>query len=197
MYHELCSCVEDKGEIQYSSPVHNKKQQPPAPPPAQDIALLQKEIAELKEQVKVLTELAARAQADLQNAKGRMERDGEDIRKFAAEAVLRRFLPTVDNFQRAFAHLPEDLKNHEWVKGVQVMEQEFLKQAAELGLKKFSPLGQAVDTARHEVLLTGPGAADTVIEVLEDGYELHDKVLRPAKVKVGEGNMDAEMSPNP
>jgi len=56
-----------------------------------------------------LKELAARAQADLQNAKDRMQREGEEIRKYALENTLLSLLPTIDNFQRAFDHLPEEL----------------------------------------------------------------------------------------
>ncbi len=154
-------------------------------------AALQTEVAALKEQVRSLTELAARAQADLQNARGRLERDADELRKYAAESVLRKLLPTVDNFQRAFQHLPDDLKNHEWVKGITAVEQDLLRQLSDMGLEKFSPLGEQMDTARHEVLLTAPGAENQVIEVLEDGYLLHGKVLRPAKVKTGDGTISA------
>lgn len=159
------------------------------------IGALEKELQDLKKQVQMLTELAARAQADLQNAKGRIERDAEDLRRFAAEGVLRHFLPTIDNFQRALQHLPFALSEHEWAKGIRAIEQELLRQAGELGLKKFSPLSQKIDLSRHEVLLTGPGGADTVIDVLEDGYELHGKVLRPAKVKAGDGSAPASSAP--
>lgn len=151
------------------------------------IAALQTELAALKEQVNSLTELAARAQADLQNARGRLERDAGELRKFAAEGVLRQLLPTVDNFQRAFQHLPDELKNHEWVKGITAIEQDLMRTLGELGLQKFSPVGEKIDPSRHEVLLTAPGEVNTVLDVLEDGYTLHGKVLRPAKVKAGEG----------
>ncbi|MBI5156036.1 nucleotide exchange factor GrpE [Candidatus Peregrinibacteria bacterium] len=159
------------------------------------VAVLQAEVAALKEQVHSLTELAARAQADLQNARGRLERDADELRKYAAESVLRRLLPTVDNFQRAFTHLPKEWEGNkgvypelvEWVKGITAVEQDLLRQLSEMGLEKFSPLGEKMDPSRHEVLLTGPGAENSVVEVLEDGYLLHGKVLRPAKVKVGDG----------
>ena len=150
------------------------------------IAQLEKEIVELTHQVKTLTDLAARAQADLQNAKIRMGKDREELGAFASENIIRRILPVIDNFQRAFQHLPEDLKNHEWVKGVFAIEQELLKHMTEMGLKKIEALGKTVDASRHEVLMTGPGEEGKVIEIFEDGYELYGKVLRPAKVKVGE-----------
>lgn len=162
----------------------------PAQNPPQDedgVADAQAQIAELTAQVAKLTDLAARAQADLQNAKVRMQKDADDLRRYAAEPVIRRLLPVVDNFQRAFGHLPQELQSNEWVKGVLAIEQSLLKELGDLGLKKMDVLGQQVDTARHEVLTVGPGKEGEVVEVFEDGYELNGKVLRPAKVKVGGG----------
>lgn len=144
-------------------------------------------IAELTQQVAKLTDIAGRAQAELQNAKIRLERESDELKKYAAEGSLRKLLPTIDNFQRAFRHLPGELQSHEWVKGMTAIEQDFMRVVGEMGLKKFESLGQPVDPARHEVLMTAPGVAGKVIDVLEDGYELHGKILRPAKVKVGAG----------
>jgi molecular chaperone GrpE len=151
------------------------------------IADLEKHVKELTEQLSRVTDLAARSQADLQNAKARMQKDSDDFRKFASEAVIKKLLPTIDNFQRAAAHLPKDLEGHEWVKGMMATEQELLRQLQELGLKKMDVIGQQVDTSKHEVLTVGDGPEGQVTEVFEDGYELHGKVLRPAKVKVGGG----------
>ena len=147
----------------------------------------EKKIADLTEQLKKAMEVASRSQAELQNAKMRMEREAAEIRKFAAEAVLLKFLPTIDNLQRALKSLPESLATDAWVKGIVALEQEFLKQVGALGLKRFESLGQEVDAERHEVLMQATGKAGTVVEVLEDGYELHGKVIRPAKVKAGNG----------
>lgn len=145
------------------------------------LALLQAELEKMKD-------LAARAQADLQNAKARVERDADELRKFAAEGMLRRILPTLDNFQRAFQHMPEDLKDNEWVKGVAAIEADLMKQVSDAGLRRMQSMGQVVDPQKHEVLSVGPGEADKVVEVFEEGYELHGKVLRPAKVKAGDGS---------
>ncbi len=132
-------------------------------------------------------DLAARAQADLQNAKERLKREREDIAAFANERFIQSLLPTLDNFQRAFQHLPEELKSHEWVKGVTAIEQELLRRVQDAGLTKIDALGKPLDADRHEVLMTADGDDGIVLEVLEDGYELAGKVLRPAKVKVGNG----------
>jgi len=132
-------------------------------------------------------EVASRAQAELLNAKSRMEKESNELRKFVAEAVMLKLLPTIDNLQRAVQHLPEELEDNEWVKGVVSVEQELMKQLEALGLKRFESLGTPIDPEHHEVLMKGEGEEGTVIEVIEDGYELHGKVIRPAKVKAGGG----------
>ncbi len=156
---------------------------------AQDdqVTELLKKITELTEQLKKATDVASRAQAELQNAKARQEREAGELRKYASEAVLMKLLPTIDNLQRALKHLPKELESSEWVKGIVALEQQFIKQVSDMGLKRFESVGQPLDAERHEVLMQGAGDAGKVVEVIEDGYELHGKVVRPAKVKVGDG----------
>lgn len=153
------------------------------------IMQLEAKIRELAEQNAKFTDLAARAQADLQNAKVRLERDSSDMRKFAAESVVRRLLPTVDNIQRASRQMPEGLKSDEWVKGMLATTQELLRQLKDLGLQEMESLGQPSDPSFHEILMEGPGEKGKVIEVFDEGYVLSGKVIRPAKVKVGNGEV--------
>lgn len=154
-------------------------------PPADDASDVQAQLAAALEESARMKDIAARAQADLQNAKQRMEREAGDLRAYAAEAVIRRILPTLDNFQRAFAAVPEDISGHEWVKGLTAIEQDLLKQVSDLGLEKMASLGATVDPAMHEVITVGPGEEGKVVEVFEEGYTLNGKVIRPAKVKAG------------
>ncbi len=149
---------------------------PKDPPQAQD-----EELAKLKE-------IAARAQADLQNAKIRMEKEAQEIRSFAMQGLLEKLLPTISNFQRAFEHLPEDIADHDWVKGLYVTEQQLMADLQSVGLKKIESMGQPVDSQIHEVLQTAEGDKDIVVQVLEEGYTLNGKVIRPAKVVVGNGD---------
>lgn len=151
-------------------------------PPTDDDAL-----QNALEEVARLKDMAARAQADLQNAKARMQKEAADIRVFAVQGLIEQLLPTIDNFRRAFEHLPEDLKTHEWVKGVQAMEQQLLRDLEGAGLKSIEALGLQADSSRHEVIQTVPGPMHTVMQVLESGYELNGKVIKPAKVTVGNG----------
>ncbi|OIO53051.1 nucleotide exchange factor GrpE [Candidatus Peregrinibacteria bacterium CG1_02_54_53] len=163
------------------------KKSQPAQQGSPEIAKLQAECVALKQEADRLKDIAGRAQADLQNAKERLERERQDVGKFALAGALTRLLPTIDNFQRAFQHLPQELSVNDWVKGVAAIEQELVKQVTDLGLQKINALGQPLDPAKHEVLQTGPGEQDTVIEVFEEGYEFNGRILRPAKVKVGDG----------
>jgi molecular chaperone GrpE len=157
---------------------------------ADELAKLRQKIEELERQLAEMQkfkDLAARAQADLQNAKARVERESMDLRKYASEGVFLKLLPTIDNFNRAFKHLPEDLKSHEWVKGITAIEQDLMKTLGEMGLKKFDSIGAKADPACEEIVTMGPGEEGIVTEMLEDGWTLHNKVIRPAKVKVGDG----------
>ena len=150
-----------------------------------DCDALKKEIVSLKAELVKMREIAGRAQADLQNSKDRLRKESEEIRKFAMEGAIVLLLPTIDNFQRAFAHLPEELKNNEWVKGVQAIESDLVGKLTALGLVKVESLGKTVDHVLHEVLQEGEGEEGKVIEVFEEGYMFNGKVVRHAKVKVG------------
>ena len=137
-----------------------------------------------------MKDLAARAQADLQNAKMRMKKEGQEIRVFAVQALIERLLPTIDNFRRAFDHLPADLKSHDWVKGLAAVEQQLLRDLEAVGLKPIDALGKPADPARHEILQTAPGKEGIVLQLVENGYELSGKVIKPAKVVVGDGSAE-------
>jgi molecular chaperone GrpE len=158
--------------------------------PGDDFAALQEQITQLQSELQKMKDLAARAQADLQNAKMRSEREAVDLRMYASEGILKKILPTLDNFQRAFQQIPADLASHEWVKGVQAIESDLMKQVSDVGLTRMQSLGEVVDPVRHEVLSLGHGEEGKVIEVFEEGYELNGKVIRPAKVKAGDGSSD-------
>ncbi len=167
-----------------------------APPssPMPDPAVHQKELERLQKEVQQFKELAARAQADLQNARARMGKEAEEMRVFASELLVRQLLPTIDNLRRACQHLPDDLSSHEWVKGVLSTEQELLRQLKSIGCEPIDALGKPVDPLQHEVLLSAPGEEGKVLEVIEEGYMFRGKVLRPAKVAVGNGEVQQSKS---
>ena len=163
-----------------------------SPPPPPDPAILEKEVWRLHGELQTFKELAARAQADLQNARARMGKEAEEMRVYAAELLVRQLLPTIDSFRRACQHLPQDLAGHEWVKGVLSTEQELLRQLRAIGMEPMDSVGKPLDPLQHEAIFTTPGEDGKVLEVLEEGYLFRGKVLKPAKVKVGNGREDQE-----
>jgi molecular chaperone GrpE len=167
----------------------SKKPEPAKESP--EVVQFKMEYEALKKESERLREIAGRAQADLQNAKDRLERERQDVAKFALAGAMTKMLPTLDNLQRAFLHLPDDLKSHEWVKGIVTIESDLMRMLGDLGLRRMESMGQSLDPTRHEVLQTGAGGQGKVIEVFEEGYEFNGRVLRPAKVRVGDGSAAA------
>jgi len=106
--------------------------------------------------------------------------------KFAVESLLRRLLPTVDSLVRAAQHIPEEYAGSEWAKGMLAVEQQLMVELSACGLQRMESIGAPFDPALHEVLVAGPGEPGKILEVFEEGYLLHGKLLRPAKVRVGE-----------
>ena len=138
-------------------------------------------------QVEELTNALARAMADLQNYKRRTEEDQAKFVKFANAELLKILLPIIDNFDRSAEHLPDDLKDNEWAKGVMQIHDDFLKTLEQIGVKKIKTIGEPLDPNLHEGLIAGHGKKDVILEELEPGYTLNDEVVKVAKVKVGDG----------
>lgn len=149
---------------------------------------LKKELEEANQKIEELTLAAKRALADLINYKRRTAEEISGLAIFANLELIKAIFPIIDNFQRAFSQIPAELKETEWVKGIYAIEKQFTETLENLGLHEIpSPVGQKFDPNRHEILLQGPGEKDLVLEELLKGYLFKDKVIRPTKVKVGDG----------
>ncbi len=138
-------------------------------------------------QVEELTGALARAMADLQNYKRRTEEEQGSFVKFANAELLKILLPIIDNFDRSAEHMPDDLRDNDWAKGVVQIHDDLLKTLEKVGVKRIKTVGEKLDPNLHEGLMTGPGEKDEIIEEFEPGYLLNDNVIKPAKVKVGDG----------
>jgi molecular chaperone GrpE len=113
-----------------------------------------------------------------------MEREAEDLRKFAIIPFLLKLLPVRDDIVRAMGHLHDD-------DGLRQILGKLDRVLAEAGVTPMTALGKPLDPKKHEVLSTAPGEKNRVLAVHEEGYELQGRVLRPAKVQVGDGNLTA------
>lgn len=143
------------------------------------------ELQQLQAELAAMTETAKRALADLQNYKRRTEEERAEIQVFANMKLLQAIFPALDNFTRAFETIPEELKSNEWVKGIQLIEENLMNALKTLGLETIDQTGIPVDPNVHEVLMEGEGAAGQVVQIFEKGYRFSGKTIRPAKVMVG------------
>ena len=151
---------------------------------AQEIEALKLEVAALKEQ-------ALRYAAEAENTKRRAEREMNDARAYAIQKFGRDLLGVADNLARATAHSPKDstdpaVKN--FIIGVEMTEKELLGAFERNGLKKIHPApGEKFDPHLHQAVMEQPStdvAAGGVITVLQAGYELMGRLVRPAMVAV-------------
>lgn len=139
-----------------------------------------------EQQIGELTEHLQRLQAEFENYKKRAESERSEVMNLAKLSVLTELLPALDNFDRAATHLPAELEENAWAKGMSYVGMQLEQILDGMGVKKFSAKGEAFDHNRHEAMeyVEGAGPPDIVIEELTPGYEINGRVVRPATVKV-------------
>ena len=153
------------------------------------IAQLEAELAAAKRGVEEMRDAMLRARADLDNARRRFEREKEESTKYAAEKALKSLVPVVDDLDLTLANLPADVDN-KLAEGVRLVHRKFLQSLEAQGAKSFSPLGERFDPAAHEALMEMPSAEHPeghVAQVFQRGWNLNDRLLRPAKVIISKG----------
>jgi molecular chaperone GrpE len=146
---------------------------------------LKTELEATQTKLNEMVAISQRALADLQNFKRRTEEERENFIQFASAQVILEFLPAISNVERAFKHEPKD---NEWVKGIEQILKQLTQVLEKHGVKEIQTLGQKFDPKLHEALMTGQGEKDIVIEEFEKGYLLGDRVIKQARVKVGDGS---------
>ena len=146
-------------------------------------------IKELEQKIGELTEALQRERADSVNLRRRTDEEKKRLGEFYKAMVIQEFLPALDNLERSFKHVPKDLKDHDYVKGVQAVIKQFEQCFAQLGVKRIKTIGEVFDPRLHEAvhMEDGSGAVEVVCEELQPGYTLGDEVLRHAVVKVKMG----------
>lgn len=148
---------------------------------------LQNEINALKDEVNTWKDKFLRKMAEFDNYKKRVEQDQLQLIKYANEKLIKDLLPVIDDFERSLTFSKDELKNNAVLQGVEMVYNKLMKILTDYGLKKIDALNQPFDFNLHEALLQVPkdGVEPlTVIEEVEKGYILHDKVIRHSKVIV-------------
>jgi molecular chaperone GrpE len=155
---------------------------------AQEAATLAKENAELKDRV-------LRTLAEMENLRRRTEREVADSRVYALQSFARDLVGVADNIQRALDAVRDSGVTLEGpakalVDGVELTERELLKVLERNGVKKFDPKGEKFDPNLHQAMFEVPDAkvpSGSVVQVIQPGYAIGDRVLRPALVGVSKG----------
>jgi len=158
----------------------------------EDIEALKQALAE--EKAKAEANLAGwqRAQADFINYKRRSEQEREEAIKFANSLVMLNLLPILDDLERAFASIPNRLAKLSWVDGIRLIERKLQAILEAQGLFPINALGEPFDPHLHEAVRQDKGKEGIVIEEVEKGYKFRDRVIRPSKVVVGNGEIQEE-----
>lgn len=176
-----------------ASPAATPDAGPPAPSPETQIAALEGQVAELNDKL-------LRALAEAENVRRRAERDREDAFKYAVANFARDVLGVADNLRRATESIDADVRKADpavdkVMAGIELTEREMLATFERYGIKPVAALGEKFDHNRHEALFEVEDKArpaGTVVQVLETGYTLHDRLLRPAKVGLAKGGPKVE-----
>jgi molecular chaperone GrpE len=147
-----------------------------------------------------LKDKVLRTLADMENLRRRTEREIADAKVYGVTSMARDMLTFADNLRRALENLPAEAREaapalKSFVEGIELTERDFLSRLARHGVKKIEPHGQKFDPNLHEALFEAPDPSvpnGTVSQVVEAGFTIGDRVLRPAKVGVARGGPKAD-----
>lgn len=141
---------------------------------------------ELEQQIAELTNALQRERADVINVRRRHDEQLASLKNVVKSGVVRDLLPVVDNFERALKHVPAELKDNDYIKGVQGVVKQFEKTLEDIGVTRIETVGEPFDPNLHEAVSMeeGDGHKEVVSEELQAGYRLGDEIIRHAMVRV-------------
>lgn len=165
----------------------HQDQELPGQIPAPSDALSDDSLAlDFQAQVGELTAALQRERADATNLRRRHEEQVAGLRNTVKAGVVRDLLPVIDNFERALKHVPKELADNDYIKGVQGVVKQFEKALSDIGVTRIKTAGEPFDPQLHEAVSMedGEGAQEVVSEELQAGYQLGGEVVRHAMVRV-------------
>ena len=161
------------------------EEQAAAPPAAEDAAAARAELEKLQAERNLLLDRMARLQAEFDNARKRAAREQQEYKDFALADALKNLLPILDSFDRALrfkVQKPEDFRS-----GVELIRKQFQDALEKLGLRPIPTKGEPFDPRLHEAIEmvdTDDAKDHHVLDELQRGYKLKDRLLRPSMVRV-------------
>jgi molecular chaperone GrpE len=184
---------------------------PETPPAAEQVAANSNEpaaadpVAELTKEVTELKDRWLRALAETENLRRRAEREVADARAYGNAGFARDVLGVADNIRRALEAVSPELRAtaengvKALIEGVELTERELLKALQKNGITQFDPQGQKFDPNLHQAMYEVPDAnvpAGTVVQVVQVGFMIADRVLRPALVAIAKGGPKGAVAPS-
>jgi molecular chaperone GrpE len=156
--------------------------------PSSSTAVDDNELLKLQSERNELYNKLARAQAEFQNARKRLEADKEQAVQYANSSLIKALLPVIDNFERALAQDPAKTDVASLLKGMQIVHDQWIAVLANQEVKPIAPQpGDAFDPSMMQALMQQPTnqfPENHVTQLLQKGYALHGRTLRPAQVAV-------------
>ncbi len=147
-------------------------------------------VGELENQLAEAKQNVLYAQAEVQNVRRRAEKEAQDARAYAATAFARDILSVADNLSRGLAAIPAELRSDEKMKGLvtglEATGRELDSVFQRHGLTKIAAMGEMLDPNKHQAMLEMPSdeAPGTIVQEMQTGYMIKDRLLRPALVAV-------------
>jgi molecular chaperone GrpE len=144
------------------------------------------DVAALEQQIATLTEALQRERADAENLRRRHDEQMAGLRTSVKAQVVKDLLPIIDNFERALKHVPAELQDNTYIKGVEGVVKQFEKTLTTIGVTRIAGAGAPFDPHLHEAVSMedGDNGEEIVSEELQAGYQLGDTVIRHAMVRV-------------
>lgn len=149
------------------------------------------DVAELLEELQKSNDqnldMAQRAQAELANYRKRVDDERLTQQQYANSRLIIRLLPIVDELEMALEHSGDMEINTSWLDGIKLIHRKVIQMLESEGLHKIDAIGQAFDPLQHEAVSTDDSnevATGYILEVLRNGYKLHDRIIQPAQVVV-------------
>ena len=178
------------------APEATSEQAPGAVDPADRMQQLEQELTTLKQEHETLNGQYVRIAADFDNFRKRAQRDKDEARQFANQGLLEKLLPVLDNFEMALTAVKD--ADPSVRDGVQMILDQLLSVLKESGVVPVDALGQPFDPNLHEALSqeeTTDAEEGTVVQQVQCGYKLNDRLVRPARVVVAKAPGTAEKAP--
>jgi molecular chaperone GrpE len=156
-------------------------------PVEEQIAALRKDIEEARKEIDQNRDQAQRAQAELQNFRRRADEDRISQQQYSNSRLLVKLLPVVDELELAVNHVDHSASQHPWAEGVKLIQRKIGNLLESEGVSKIETVGVQFNPSEHEAVGTEESTKyppGHIVEVVRNGYRLHERVIQPAQVVV-------------